>query len=158
MLTSVFQKLPVTALSMNEDHIFVGQGGTVQIFKFFKENQLTLFQELQLFKNSVVHGIKCVSFSNALEVIVYGGKNVSVLTSDCSDENFKEKHKFECYDWVLDTTFIQGPQRCIAVALAHNTVLIIDLQTSAFLHEIHCKEKCILYSAHFIQYGEQLTA
>jgi len=38
----------------------------------------------------------------------------------------------------------------LAVALAHNNVVMLDWNTNEIVLEVHCKEKCILYSAHFI--------
>ncbi|KAJ8257222.1 hypothetical protein GJAV_G00183220 [Gymnothorax javanicus] len=81
---------------------------------------------------------------------VFGGKAVRVV-------GFREEgggaalHPMgplhELQDWVSDARWLRGPTSLLAVALAHNAVLLLEVGRGRSLALRYCQEGCLLYSA-----------
>lgn len=59
----------------------------------------------------------------------------------------------EVQDWIWDLQWLEGSpgtSYCMALALGHNSVALYDCVGQRILQEVHCQEKCILYSAHLV--------
>ncbi|XP_076364898.1 tRNA (34-2'-O)-methyltransferase regulator WDR6 isoform X2 [Tachypleus tridentatus] len=119
------------------------------------------FSKLQIFMVLKINFPTLGSCDNDIKlpfVAVYGSKFLSVLkfSAENSLEIIQGQQKFE--DWILDVCWLRNKnidspneeQRLLAIALAHNTVLLWNWRESIIQHKIECEVKCILYSASFL--------
>ncbi|XP_053576770.1 WD repeat-containing protein 6 [Bombina bombina] len=152
---------PITALEFIGDHLLAGEGPNLTIYSLIHGNNAQIHRQ-NVLGQYTIHGIKlCNStflISKGIFLAVFGSKGVIVLHFDTCDKNVKlseisKLHKL--HDWIWDTQWLSDDGHsaaCLAVALGHNSVALIDYINGRILKEVHCSEKCILYSALF--YGE----
>ncbi|MEE6502266.1 hypothetical protein FKM82_004462 [Ascaphus truei] len=110
-----------------------------------------------------IHGIKpsVTDPSEAEDVLlsVFGSKGLIVLQLGISDKEVKLSpicEIRELHDWIWDLQWLRDglqPAAYLGLALGHNSVALYDYRNGVVLKEVHCSEKCILYSAHF--FGER---
>ncbi|XP_046362387.2 WD repeat-containing protein 6-like [Haliotis rufescens] len=146
-----FHTGPVTAVSILKGHVLAGIGGSVHVYETEKREQVALQYVLPC-RN--IHGIIRDLTENVF--CAYGEKCFRIFSTsadpeirvDCQDEAVVLE------DWILDVRFMEEPesQQCeqLAVAVAHNVILLWDITSRTLLHRVDCVEKCILYCAHFI--------
>ncbi|XP_076821508.1 tRNA (34-2'-O)-methyltransferase regulator WDR6-like isoform X1 [Clavelina lepadiformis] len=156
MLLVVYQHLPVTAVKLTGDWLFAAEGGKIKVFHVNKSSK-DAFKTVTAFKKSVIHGFQDFKFCGKSYITAHGGKEICSLeiTEDTKDDLsltvvVDNRHEFD--DWILDIACISTSfnQMNLAVALAHNSVVLYDWCRNQILKEVHCVEKCILYSAHFV--------
>ena len=159
MIQCVSIKTPVTALHWYHGYLLVGSGGVVRVlqyddpYNFYKQ-----VAQFQVLTSSTVRGLKSFwdryndprapMMKNADErqlILVYGGKDIALVSS--REDVFTIFHNFKFSDWIHDVQPLKN--NCLAVALAHNSVVLYNWSTSSVCKQVHCDNKCILYSATF---------
>ncbi|KAF7648002.1 hypothetical protein LDENG_00163320, partial [Lucifuga dentata] len=88
------------------------------------------------------------------DLAVFGGKAVRLLRLDAGLQNGDHLHLetlgplMELQDWALDVRWLSGESHLLlAVALAHNSALLLDIIKGNALVQCSCLEGCLLYSA-----------
>uniref|UniRef100_A0A8C4TKY3 tRNA (34-2'-O)-methyltransferase regulator WDR6 n=1 Tax=Erpetoichthys calabaricus TaxID=27687 RepID=A0A8C4TKY3_ERPCA len=154
---------PVTALEfVGEDILLSGEGPYLTV------NQLdspACHVSRRVLARHHIHGIRLapqqVLAPVKTELAVFGGKELQVLELRSYQEERSVLQDLsplrELKDWIWDVCwlkhFLPNTSTCqglLAVALAHNSVLLIDPVAGREIQEVHCEEKCILYSALFV--------
>ncbi|XP_075039671.1 tRNA (34-2'-O)-methyltransferase regulator WDR6 [Mixophyes fleayi] len=167
-MESLLLVAPITALEFVGDFLLAGEGPNLAVYSL-KNNCLNLQRIPQnVLQGWTIHGIK--PFGSAdLEVAesmlcVFGSKVLIVLKFSISDHEVslsKICELREVHDWIWDIQWLQEglqPAAYLGLALGHNSVALYDYTYGRVLKEIHCSEKCILYSAHFVgENWEELT-
>lgn len=151
---------PITALEFVGDHLLSGEGPVLNVYSLKQKRARALRHSQSVLRNHHIHGIKlCGLFSAKTEgslLAVFGGKGLIVLQLHIDDVevNLKAMSGFhELPDWIWDLQWLKdgvGLTLCLALALGHNSVVLYDYMEHNTLREVHCSEKCILYSAHFV--------
>ncbi|KAM4652828.1 tRNA (34-2'-O)-methyltransferase regulator WDR6 [Discoglossus pictus] len=147
---------PITALEFVGDHLLSGEGPNLTVYSLKHKPINTQRHRQNVLKGYAIHGITpCGSASDGL-LSVFGSKGLIVLQLDISDQGVRiaevcELH--ELHDWIWDTQWLCDKGQSAAylgLALGHNSVALFDYLSGSVLKEVHCSEKCILYSAHFV--------
>ncbi|XP_063797201.1 tRNA (34-2'-O)-methyltransferase regulator WDR6 [Pseudophryne corroboree] len=151
---------PITALEFVGDFLLAGEGPNLAVYSL-KSDSLTPRRTPQnVLRGCTVHGIKpfsaagvgvaesllCVFGSKALIVL-----KISIIGNDINVSRTCELR--ELHDWIWDVQWlVEGAQSAahLGVALGHNSVALYDYSYGRVLKEVHCSEKCILYSAHLV--------
>ncbi|XP_030062140.1 tRNA (34-2'-O)-methyltransferase regulator WDR6 [Microcaecilia unicolor] len=166
---SVLLLAPITALEFVGDYLLSGEGPNLTVHTLKHESMCAVNHLQDLLRNYRIHGIKqCGSPcpGNEMTVLaVFGGKGLIILqfiTFDDDKVKLIEMCQFqELHDWIWDLQWLKDSLEIpssIALALGHNSVVLYDFLTQRTLKEVHCEEKCILYSAHFVgDYWDELT-
>ncbi|XP_032892892.1 WD repeat-containing protein 6 [Amblyraja radiata] len=150
---------PITALQFVGDFILSGEGAGVSLH-FLNSTSGRVEKRIgDVLKNYRVHGIETRGGSGGSEptvLAVYGGKGVAVIELDAGGEEPELRRVgplYELHDWIWDLRWLRAdeqPAGHLALALGHNSVVLCDYWSQRSLREVHCEEKCILYSAHFV--------
>ncbi|KAG8435956.1 hypothetical protein GDO86_007161 [Hymenochirus boettgeri] len=161
-MESVLLTAPITALEFVDDHLLSGEGPYITVYCVGKNHIKIQRKRQNVLKSYTVHGIKLPgSSSGTFEhrlIAVFGGKGLIVLqvTIDELEVGLIEICKLrELHDWIWDVQWLGDDLQSnsyLALALGHNSVALYDYRTGKALKELHCAEKCILYSACF--YGK----
>lgn len=112
----------------------------------------------QVLGNYNIHGIKeqqrlVLGANEATTLAVFGGKSLIIIEFSLQNGTVKLSELFpfcELHDWIWDLQWLEGSTEtpsCVALALGHNSVALYDCVGQRILQEVHCQEKCILYSA-----------
>ncbi|XP_069499417.1 tRNA (34-2'-O)-methyltransferase regulator WDR6 isoform X2 [Ambystoma mexicanum] len=160
-MESVIQLSPITALEFVKDHLLAGEGSVVTVYSLTHEQKSARRHSRTVLGNHRIHGIKPCGLlptgADGILVAVFGGKGLIVLglrTDEDDDVWLSEVSGFwEAHDWIWDLQWLKAgmePASLLALALGHNSVALYDYTTRQTLQEVHCAEKCILYSAHFV--------
>ncbi|KAG9340302.1 hypothetical protein JZ751_021749 [Albula glossodonta] len=84
-------------------------------------------------------------------LVVFGGKAVRLVLleeTQCGGPSLQALGSMtELQDWVLDVHWLRGQAPLLAVALAHNAVLLLEVGMGQSLALRSCQEGCLLYSA-----------
>ncbi|XP_077781245.1 tRNA (34-2'-O)-methyltransferase regulator WDR6 isoform X3 [Podarcis muralis] len=145
---------PITALEIVGDHLVAGEGPYLAIYSLEPDASQSARCRKKVLRNHNVHGIKeqqdAAPGSTALAV--FGGKGLVVLELSFRGGTAKLAELFpfrELHDWIWDLQWLEAPG-CVALALGHNSLALYDCAGQRTLREVHCQEKCILYSAHLV--------
>ncbi|XP_075687854.1 tRNA (34-2'-O)-methyltransferase regulator WDR6 [Rhinoderma darwinii] len=149
---------PITALEFVGDHLLAGEGPNLTVYSLRSRCLTSLRVTENVLAGYTIHGIKTSSAegSDSSVLCVFGSKGLIVLNVGRRDHNIslsKVCQLRELRDWIWDIQWLGGDSPSTAylgVALGHNSVACYDYRTGQVLKEIHCSEKCILYSAHFV--------
>ncbi|KAJ7317114.1 hypothetical protein JRQ81_003276 [Phrynocephalus forsythii] len=152
---------PITALEIVGDHLVAGEGPSVVLYPLESETSRSVRCSKQVLRNSNVHGIKEQQNRTRREaesctLAVFGGKSLVGIELSFQGSRVSLAEAFplcELHDWIWDLQWLEGtPETLLSVALAlgHNSVALYDCRGQAVLREVHCQEKCILYSAHLV--------
>ncbi|XP_072136378.1 tRNA (34-2'-O)-methyltransferase regulator WDR6 [Mobula birostris] len=152
---SVSLLAPVTALQFVGDFILSGEGACVSLHSRNSPNGRGRKLWCNVLRNYRIHGIKpCHGTTGLTLLAVFGGKGVAVLelrTQENGEPVLRPMGPlYELHDWIWDLRWLQASDAsagCFALALGHNSVALCDYWGRRTLREVHCKEKCILYSA-----------
>ncbi|XP_060095373.1 tRNA (34-2'-O)-methyltransferase regulator WDR6 [Heteronotia binoei] len=152
---------PITALEIVGDHLVAGEGPIVSIYTLEPDAIRSLRCFKQVLRNYNIHGIKerqklVPEANEATTLAVFGGKSLVVIEFSLQNSMIKLAELFpfcELHDWIWDLQWLEGStetSNCVALALGHNSVALYDCVGQRILQEVHCQEKCILYSAHLV--------
>ncbi|XP_026538438.1 WD repeat-containing protein 6 [Notechis scutatus] len=152
---------PITALEMVGDHLIAGEGPYIGLYSLEPNARLSARCSKQVLQNYTVHGIKeqqslSPGDNQSSTLAVFGGKSFVVveLSFQNSSAELREVFPFcELHDWIWDLQWMESRTEmpsCVAVAFGHNSVALYDCVGQRVLQEVHCQEKCILYSAHLV--------
>ncbi|XP_077132588.1 tRNA (34-2'-O)-methyltransferase regulator WDR6 [Ranitomeya variabilis] len=149
---------PITTLEFVGHHLLAGEGPNLTVYSL-RNSSLTPWKLKETVLNGyVIHGIKTFSSedSNCAILGVFGSKGLIVLNF-CSREQGISLSRVcelrELHDWIWDIQWLGDDSQStsyLGIALGHNSVAYYDYRKGKVLKEIHCSEKCILYSAHFV--------
>ncbi|XP_029457114.1 WD repeat-containing protein 6 [Rhinatrema bivittatum] len=160
LMESVLLLTPVTALEFVGDHLLSGEGPNLTVHILKHGGKHTVRHSQSVLRNYNIHKIKhCICPASGDErtvLAVFGGKGLIILQLITFDDKMKliEVCQFqELHDWIWDLQWLKNSPEIVsyvALALGHNSVVLYDYTTQRILKEVHCEEKCILYSAHFV--------
>lgn len=139
----------------------LGEGPYVGIYSLSPDASPSARCSKKFLQNYTVHGIKeqqslSPGGNQSSTLAIFGGKSFVVveLTFQNSSVELSEVFPFcELHDWIWDLQWMEGRTErpsSVAVALGHNSVALYDCVGQRVLQEVHCQEKCILYSAHLV--------
>ncbi|XP_007443605.2 WD repeat-containing protein 6 [Python bivittatus] len=152
---------PITALEIVGDHLIAGEGPNIAIYILEPGASPSARCSRQVLQNYNVHGIKeqqklSPGANKPSTLAIFGGKSFVVVKLSFQDSTVKLSEVFpfcELHDWIWDLQWLEGRAEMpssVAVALGHNSVALYDCVGQRILQEVHCQEKCILYSAHLV--------
>ncbi|KAJ1111028.1 hypothetical protein NDU88_008366 [Pleurodeles waltl] len=151
---------PIAALEFVGDHLLSGEGPVLNVYSLKQKRTRTPRHSQSVLRSHYIHGIKQCGLlpakTEGVLLAVFGGKGLTVIQLYIDDDevNLKEVSGFhELPDWIWDLQWLKGGVDVtlyLALALGHNSVALYDYMGHKILREVHCSEKCILYSAHFV--------
>ncbi|XP_066471962.1 tRNA (34-2'-O)-methyltransferase regulator WDR6 [Tiliqua scincoides] len=149
---------PITALEIVGDHLVAGEGPNIVIYTLEPDASQSARCCQQLLQNCNIHGIKQQQkpAPGAATLAVFGGKSLIIVELGHRNSCIHLTKPFpicELHDWIWDLQWLKGSTEtssCVALALGHNCVTLYDYIDQRILREVHCHEKCILYSAHLV--------
>ncbi|KAM6977741.1 tRNA (34-2'-O)-methyltransferase regulator WDR6 [Aplochiton taeniatus] len=163
MMETVALIAPVTALQfLGEQYLLTGEGPILSVYLLQPAPKLST--SLSVLYNYRIHGIRprtqpvgpeCSSVPGQkdYELVVFGGKAlrlVNLVHLDCVDQPHLEAvgPLVELHDWALDVCWASGNgHTLVGVALAHNSVLLMEPKEGRVLGCCSSLEGCLLYSA-----------
>ncbi|XP_015677371.1 WD repeat-containing protein 6 [Protobothrops mucrosquamatus] len=149
---------PITALEIVGDHLIAGEGPSIGVYSLEPDASPSARCSKQVLQNYTVHGIKEQRSlrprdNKSSTLAIFGGKSFVVVKLSFQDSSMDLSEVFpfcELHDWIWDLQWMEGRiemSSSVAVALGHNSVALYDCIGQRVLQEVHCQEKCILYSA-----------
>lgn len=149
---------PITALEIVGDYLVAGEGPTIVVYTLQPGASQSARCHQQLLRNSNIHGIKQqqILAPGVTTLAVFGGKSLIIVELGLQNSSVsltKISPICELHDWIWDLQWLEGStgtSSCVALALGHNCVTLYDFVGQRILQEVHCQEKCILYSAHLV--------
>ncbi|KAM3915283.1 tRNA (34-2'-O)-methyltransferase regulator WDR6 [Leptodactylus fuscus] len=149
---------PITALEFVADHLLAGEGPVLTVYSVRSSSLTPVRLKENVLAGYTIHGIKISSSgdSDSSILCVFGSKGLIVLNFGSRDQEVSLSRACELrvlHDWIWDVQWLgDGVQSAayLGIALGHNSVAYYDYRKGKVLKEIHCSEKCILYSAHFV--------
>ncbi|XP_051874905.1 WD repeat-containing protein 6 [Pristis pectinata] len=144
----------VTALRLVGDFVLSGEGACVSLHAQNSTNGHGKKLSCNVLRNYSVHGIEPRHAACGPTLLaVFGGKGVAVV--ELRDQGGEPELRptgqlYELHDWIWDLRWLPAadqPAGRLALALGHNSVALCDYWERRILREVHCEEKCILYSA-----------
>ncbi|XP_053154875.1 WD repeat-containing protein 6 isoform X2 [Hemicordylus capensis] len=152
---------PITALEIIGDHLVAGEGPNIVIYALENDTSQPAKCCRQILRSYNVHGIKeqqklAPGAVEATTLAVFGGKGLVVVELILQDSTVRLAELFpfcELHDWIWDLQWLKGSSEtpsCLALVLGHNSMALYDCTGQQILQEVHCQEKCILYSAHLV--------
>ncbi|XP_040264605.1 WD repeat-containing protein 6 isoform X1 [Bufo bufo] len=155
---------PITALEFVGDHLLAGEGPNLTVYSLRSSGFPSLRLKENVLAGYTIHGIKTSTSedSDSSILCVFGSKGLIVLNFNSGEVSLSKVCQLrELHDWIWDVQWLGDDSQSAAylgVALGHNSVAYYDYREGKVLKEIHCSEKCILYSAHFVgRTWEELT-
>uniref|UniRef100_A0A8D2LKC7 tRNA (34-2'-O)-methyltransferase regulator WDR6 n=1 Tax=Varanus komodoensis TaxID=61221 RepID=A0A8D2LKC7_VARKO len=135
-----------------------GEGPNITIYTLEPSTNQPVRCRKPVLRNYNVHGIKeqqnvAAGAKESTFLAVFGGKSFVVVELTFQGGTVKLSSRFpfcELHDWIWDLRWLEGSAEtpsCVALALGHNSVVLYDCHGQGILQEVHCQEKCILYSA-----------
>ncbi|XP_061474792.1 tRNA (34-2'-O)-methyltransferase regulator WDR6 isoform X2 [Rhineura floridana] len=148
---------PITALEIVDDHLVAGEGPYIAIYPLEPDASQSARCYKQVLRNYNIHGIKeqqkvAPGAKESPTLAVFGGKGLVFIELSLQSSTVKLAELFsfcELHDWIWDLQWLKAPS-CVALALGHNSIALYDCTGQRILQEVHCQEKCILYSAHLV--------
>uniref|UniRef100_A0A8C5MUL5 tRNA (34-2'-O)-methyltransferase regulator WDR6 n=1 Tax=Leptobrachium leishanense TaxID=445787 RepID=A0A8C5MUL5_9ANUR len=158
-MDSVLLVAPVTALEFVGDFLLAGEGPYLTVYHV-KDTRINLQRIRQnVLHGYSVHGIKlrgaAPPCAAGVVLCVFGSKGLVILRLSVADDEVTLSSLGllrELHDWIWDVQWLGCDTQAtfsLALALGHNSVALYDHENGNVLKEVHCAEKCILYSAHF---------
>nr|XP_008171589.2 WD repeat-containing protein 6 isoform X1 [Chrysemys picta bellii] len=152
-------RAPVTALRfVGGARLVAGEGPNVVVYSLDADGGEAGSHWQSVLRNHRIHGIKeRRSPSPEAEqrtLAVFGGKGLIVLELCVrgKEVSLTELCQLcELHDWIWDLQWLAGSTGTltyVGLALGHNSVALYDYASHRTLREVHCEEKCILYSAY----------
>ncbi|KAH0630302.1 hypothetical protein JD844_013210 [Phrynosoma platyrhinos] len=152
---------PITALEIVGDHLVAGEGPNIAVYSLEPDASHSVRCSKQVLQSYNIHGIKeqrnvVPEARGSTTVAIFGGKSLVVIQLSFQDGLVNITEPFpltELHDWIWDLQWMESKAdtpRCVALALGHNSVALYDCIGQRVLREVHCQEKCILYSAHLV--------
>uniref|UniRef100_A0ACB8EGS5 Uncharacterized protein n=1 Tax=Sphaerodactylus townsendi TaxID=933632 RepID=A0ACB8EGS5_9SAUR len=152
---------PITALEIVGDHLVAGEGPNIAVYSLEPGTIRSLKCCKPVLRNYNIHGIKeqqkpTPGVGGATTLAIFGGKGLVIVEFSLQDSTVTSVELFpfcELHDWIWDLQWLEGSGEipsCVALALGHNSVALYDCVGQKILREVHCQEKCILYSAHLV--------
>ncbi|XP_028822609.1 tRNA (34-2'-O)-methyltransferase regulator WDR6 [Denticeps clupeoides] len=141
---------PVTALEfVGREYLLTGGGPVLSVFSLhFLSGQCASLSVLQNYR---IHGIRAEprGTPGGTTLAVFGGKGLRLVRVTDGGRGLQPAGPLvELQDWVLDVLwFGAGPYALLGVALAHNTVLLLEADSRRIISVSSCQEVCLLYSA-----------
>ncbi|XP_043934684.1 WD repeat-containing protein 6 [Protopterus annectens] len=158
-MESVLLLSPITALEFVGEHLLAGEGPILSVYSLKSETESYRNCLKNVLGNCHIHGIKqcCLQNSETFGQLlaVFGGKCLIVLQFNESNGGAvlqEVSRLWELHDWIWDVQWLAVSNEkalYLGLALGHNSVVLYDYTVGKPLKEVHCEEKCILYSAHF---------
>uniref|UniRef100_A0A8C3STM2 tRNA (34-2'-O)-methyltransferase regulator WDR6 n=1 Tax=Chelydra serpentina TaxID=8475 RepID=A0A8C3STM2_CHESE len=137
-----------------------GEGPNVVVYGLDADGGVAGSHWQRVLRNHRIHGIKeRRSPSPEAEprtLAVFGGKGLIVLElcARGKEVSLTELCQLcELHDWIWDLQWLAGSTGTlthVGLALGHNSVALYDYASHRTLREVHCEEKCILYSAYLV--------
>ncbi|KAJ2377856.1 WD repeat-containing protein 6, partial [Coemansia sp. RSA 2607] len=149
--------LPVTAVEFITDTVvLVGSGASLITYDTQTRSKVA---EIAALSNARIHGIICLKdkqlLGNGYRVIAFGSKGWSIVrVCIYSDDklSMELEQQYLTRDWIKAAHWVYDSNvDCwmVALALAHNRVIICDPNSGAVVSCAQCEEHCILYAAAF---------
>uniref|UniRef100_A0A8C3SQN7 tRNA (34-2'-O)-methyltransferase regulator WDR6 n=1 Tax=Chelydra serpentina TaxID=8475 RepID=A0A8C3SQN7_CHESE len=139
---------------------WAGEGPNVVVYGLDADGGVAGSHWQRVLRNHRIHGIKeRRSPSPEAEprtLAVFGGKGLIVLElcARGKEVSLTELCQLcELHDWIWDLQWLAGSTGTlthVGLALGHNSVALYDYASHRTLREVHCEEKCILYSAYLV--------
>ncbi|XP_068108782.1 tRNA (34-2'-O)-methyltransferase regulator WDR6 [Hyperolius riggenbachi] len=159
---------PITALEVVDDYLLAGEGPILNVYSLKASDNSPPWIQQNVLGGYTIHGIKPSTVLDSVYVecllCVFGSKGLTVVnfTINGPHVNLSQACRLQqVHDWIWDVQWLgedSQPAAYIGLALGHNSVALYDYKSEQVLKEIHCAEKCILYSAHFVgNTWEELT-
>ncbi|CAB3254243.1 unnamed protein product [Arctia plantaginis] len=136
---SSITRTDVTAVIFYNKLILAGIGSTLNVFD---KQSTKLQQRLQVLHGQKIYGIVPSKFKS--EIIVFGGKQFTVLSVDENEVLIKKFEAVVCDDWLHSALWVYGD--VIAVLTAHNVVQKWNTTTLELISQHASKDNSILYS------------
>ncbi|XP_077992501.1 tRNA (34-2'-O)-methyltransferase regulator WDR6-like isoform X2 [Glandiceps talaboti] len=131
----------ITALEIVQDYILSGEGPYLHVYSIKDRTQIG---ECNVLQWCTIHGFKK---GPGTLFAVYGQKSISVVDVNCQTRHIRAvREPSELEDWIKAVRWLQDGEQ-LAIALAHNSVALLDWKKSEVIEHVHCEDKCILYSA-----------
>lgn len=138
-----------------------GEGPNIIVYTLEPDGRQTTRCCQQLLQNCNIHGIKeqqklAPGAEGGTTLAVFGGKSLIIVglgLQSSPGSLTKLSPSCQLHDWIWDLQWLEGSTKtcsCVALALGHNCVTLYDCIAQRVLREVHCQEKCILYSAHLV--------
>lgn len=135
---------PICSLKILSDGLLLaGNGPTLEIYNYVTGEKL--FKRI-VFKRNKIHGIEFIKNGEAFQLVVWGGRSLSIFTLDqFKDENF-ELPLLGVGDWIFHCVFQSSTD--LYILNSHNVVHHVTLVSDRpkLLETIDCNWKSILYS------------
>ncbi|XP_066452896.1 tRNA (34-2'-O)-methyltransferase regulator WDR6 [Eleutherodactylus coqui] len=149
---------PITALEFVGDHLLAGEGPNLTVYSLRSTGLTPPRLKENVLAGYTIHGIKTFGSADSDPSIlgVFGSKGLIVLNFSSRNQEVRLSKVCELrqlHDWIWDVQWLGDDSQSTAylgIALGHNSVAHYDYMKGQVLKEIHCSEKCILYSAHFV--------
>ncbi|KAJ2654308.1 WD repeat-containing protein 6, partial [Coemansia sp. RSA 1199] len=149
-LVPQYRRLPSTAIAFLSDNLLAAaNGSTIDIY----DVQLkTLICSCAVFDSVRIHGIVAQLGdvdSRCIEVLVFGSKQWTVIRVHLDNALVEPSTVFYTEDWIKAGHWVQDDKQMwqVALALAHNQVLVMDSTHGNSIYNVQCAERCILYAA-----------
>ncbi|XP_071331330.1 tRNA (34-2'-O)-methyltransferase regulator WDR6 [Trachinotus anak] len=161
---------PVTALEFLQDaFLLTGEGPVLTVYSLQPHPKATA--SLSVLQHYRIHGLRPRSQAavpagknrhgpsstaepSFYDLAVFGGKAVRLVRLHVDVQDGDRLHLeilgplMELRDWALDVRWLSGDNRSLlCVAVAHNSALLLDVNTGTALVQRSCLEGCLLYSA-----------
>ncbi|XP_008282939.1 tRNA (34-2'-O)-methyltransferase regulator WDR6 [Stegastes partitus] len=160
---------PVTGLEFLQDEfLLTGEGPVLSVYSL--QPRPKVCASLRVLQHYRIHGIRprsqpAQSSATAVQrekkhersfydLAVFGGKAVRLVRLHVALQDGNHPHLeilgplMELQDWALDVRWLPGDkQPLLCVAVAHNSALLLDVDTGNALAQRSCLEGCLLYSA-----------
>ncbi|KAJ2267933.1 WD repeat-containing protein 6, partial [Coemansia sp. RSA 370] len=156
-LVPQYRRLPATAIAFLSDNLLAtANGSTIDIYDVRLK---TSVGSCNVFDSVRIHGIVarlCDADSRCIEVLVFGSKQWTVIRIHLDSARVEPGTVFYVDDWIKAGHWVQDDKQAwqVALALAHNQVLVMDSTHGNCIYNVQCAERCILYAAAL--YGDTL--
>ncbi|XP_030640030.1 tRNA (34-2'-O)-methyltransferase regulator WDR6 [Chanos chanos] len=166
-MESVVLVAPVTALEfLGEEYLLAGEGPVLSVYSVQSPEKPSV--SLHVLHHYRIHGIRprlqqenvntvegdaaaaeTSSQDKETELAVFGGKGIRLIRLSPGGRSLHPVGPLvELQDWALDVRWLGGkPCSLLGVSLAHNAVLLLELESGNAVSLCSCEEVCLLYSA-----------
>ncbi|XP_074862148.1 tRNA (34-2'-O)-methyltransferase regulator WDR6 [Carettochelys insculpta] len=158
-MDSLLLRAPVTALRfVGGAWLVAGEGPNVVVYSLDAGGAAAGRHCQRVLRNHCIHGLREQRAPSPgpprSTLAAFGGKGLIVLElrvqgKDVSLTGLCQLR--ELHDWIWDLQWLvssAGSLTHVGLALGHNSVALYDYASDTTLREVHCEEKCILYSAY----------